>query len=112
MLELDKTELTSILQHRIENWGGPLWDLIRKVGYKIKFMDFDCFHESFIEFVNPLNNYTMSIDLLANGLMFLWVKFNDEMEHVQIRVDRNGICDATLSLLLPYSGFDYSKLPF
>jgi hypothetical protein len=112
MLELDKTELTFILQHRIENWSGPLWDLIRKVGYKIKFTDFGHFHESYIEFVNPLNNYTMNIDFEANGIMFLWVKFNDEMEETQIRADGDGICDVTLSSLLPYSGFDSSKLPF
>lgn len=112
MLELDKTELTFILQHRIKNWSGPLWDLIRKVGYTIRFIDLEYSYEPCIEFINPLNNYLLSVDLLNNGVMFLWVKFNDEMEDIQIRVDGDGICDVTLSLLLPYSGFDTSKLPF
>ena len=80
MLNLNEEEIKSILQNRIDNREGPLWDLVKKVDYEIKVAgrDFECI--AWIEFKNHLNEKTLHIDLTHNGYMILHAKFNDEMD--------------------------------
>ena len=113
MLNLNEEEIKSILQNRIDNREGPLWDLVKKVDYEIKVAgrDFECI--AWIEFKNHLNEKTLHIDLTHNGYMILHAKFNDEMDNVKIIIDDYDIDETTLHSLLPYSGFDYvNDLPF